>query len=50
MAQADSLKETSTFAKVNDLLQLLSSKKMAQYFNEWMTPSSILKYFTPAKS
>ena len=32
MAQANPPKESSTFGKVNDLLKLLSSKKITQYF------------------
>ena len=32
MAQANPPKESSTFERVNDQLQLLSSKKITQYF------------------
>ena len=32
MAQANAPKESSTFERVNDRLQLLSSKKITQYF------------------
>ena len=49
MAQADPLKEVSTIERMNDSLQLLSSKKMTQYFKEQTTPSSIFKYITLTK-
>ena len=49
MAQADPPKEANTFARVNDWLQLLSSKKMIQYFKEWTTPNSIFKYISSTK-
>ena len=50
MAQADPLKESSTFDRMNGRLQLLSSKKITQYFEEWTTSISVLeKYITSRK-
>ena len=43
MAQADPPKEASTFARMNDRLQLLFSNKMTYYFIESTTPSGLLK-------
>ena len=46
MAQADTPKEDSTFARMNDQPQILFSNKMTHYFIEWIewaTPSGILK-------
>ena len=41
MAQADPPKESSTFERMNGRLQLLSSKKIVQYFKEWITPITV---------
>ena len=43
IAQADPLKEASTFARMNDLPQLLFSNKLTHYFIEWTIPSGLLK-------
>ena len=43
MAQANPPKESSTFERMNNWIQMLSSKKMTQYFKEWTTPISVLK-------
>ena len=46
MAQADTPKEASTFARMNGQPQILFSSKMTRYFIEWIewaTPSGILK-------
>ena len=50
MTQVDPLKESSTFERMNGRLQLISSKKITQYFEEWTTPISVLeKCITPRK-
>ena len=43
MAQANPPKESSTFERMNNWIQMLSSKKMTQYFKEWTTPISVLE-------
>ena len=43
MAQADPPKEASTFERMNDRLQLLSSNRMKHYFKELTTASGLLK-------
>ena len=43
MAQADPPKEASTFERVNDRSQLLSSNGMRHYFKELKTASGVLK-------
>ena len=47
MAQANPPKESSTFERMNNWIQMLSSKKMTQYFKEWTTPISVLKKNAP---
>ena len=43
IAQADPSKETSTFERVNDRSQLLSSNRMRHYFEELTTAGGVLK-------
>ena len=43
IAQVDTPKDASTFARMNGRPQLLFSNKSTHYFIEWTTPSGPLK-------